>query len=355
MSTAYYLCIHKTEGEPVRKLLVRQSLINTNLRIEKDENYIYFPLTRLLSESEKELISSIVRDFTIGEKIFQVKNQGPKNLLETLDGVLQPKELVFVPHSYDVIGDIAILDIPSELSQHLHTIGEALLKAHKQIKTVLDKKEIIKDLYRVGKYEIIAGENRTETIHREYGCQFAVDVTKAFFSPRLSTEHNRVASLVKPNETVVDMFCGIGPFSILIARKVVSNVHAIDVNPNAIEYLVKNIKLNKLRGTIIPYVGDAREVISENNLIGIANRVIMNHPVAADEFIDVACTTIKKEGGILHFYDFLKSEEIEQVMEENVIAQVIRSSRHVEKILTKKIVRPIAPHTYQVVIDLKIN
>ncbi|WP_287586052.1 class I SAM-dependent methyltransferase family protein [Candidatus Borrarchaeum sp.] len=355
MSTAYYLCIHKTEGEPVRKLLVRQSLINAKLQIEKDENYIYFPLAKLPSDSEKELIASLVKDFSIGEKVFQVKNQGPKNLLETLEGVLEPNELIFVPHSYDVIGDIAILDIPPELSQHSRTIGEALLRSHKHIKTVLDKKDVIQDLYRVGKYEVIAGENQTETIHREYGCRFAIDVTKAFFSPRLSTEHNRVASLVKPHETVIDMFCGIGPFSILIARKVVSNVHAIDVNPNAIEYLVKNINLNKLRGTVVPYVGDAREVVSKNNLIGIADRVIMNHPVAADEFVDVACTAIKKEGGILHFYDFLKSEELEQSMEENVISQVMGFSRQVEKILTKKIVRPIAPHTYQVVIDLKIN
>jgi tRNA (guanine37-N1)-methyltransferase len=296
-----------------------------------------------------------VKNYTIGKKIFQVKDKGPKNLLETLDGILQPNELAFVPHSYDVIGDIAVLDIPSELSHHSNIIGDALLKAHKNIKTVLDKKEIIQDLYRVGKYEVIAGENRTETIHKEYGCRFAVDVTKAFFSPRLSTEHNRVASLVKPNETVIDMFCGIGPFSILIARKVVSNVHAIDVNPNAIEYLKKNIKLNKLQGIIVPFVGDAREVVIKNKLIGIADRVIMNHPVAADEFIDVACMAIKKEGGILHFYDFLKTEELEQPMEEHVIAQVIKFSRQVEVILTKKVVRPIAPHTYQVVIDLKIK
>ena len=81
----------------------------------------------------------------------------------------------------------------------------------------------------------------------------------------------------------------------------------------------------------------------------------MNHPVAADKFIDVACKALKKEGGILHFYDFLKTEELEQSMEENVIAQVMKFSRQVEKILTKKIVRPIAPHTYQVVIDLHVN
>ena len=355
MSTAYYLCMHKIEGESVRKLLVRQLLINTNLRIEKDENYIYFPLTKLPSDHEKELISSFVKDFSIGKKVFQVKNQGPKNLLETLDGVLQPKELVFLPHSHDVIGDIAILAIPSELSQHSHTIGEALLKAHKHIKTVLDKKEVIQDLYRVGKYEVIAGENRTETIHREYGCRFAVDVTKAFFSPRLSTEHNRVASLVMPNETIIDMFCGIGPFSILIARKVISNVHAIDVNPDATEYLKKNIELNKLRGKIVPYVGNAREVVSKNNLIGIADRVIMNHPVAADKFIDVACLTLKEEGGILHYYDFFKTEELEDPVEKHVINQIMSSSRQVEKLLTKKIVRPIAPHTYQFVMDLKIR
>ena len=182
-----------------------------------------------------------------------------------------------------------------------------------------------------------------------------VDVTNAFFSPRLSTEHNRVASLVNPDEVVLDMFCGIGPFSILIARKVFSSVYAIDVNPNAIEYLKKNIKLNKLRGTLISYVGDAREVVIKNNLVGIADRVIMNHPVAADKFIDVACKALKKEGGILHFYDFLKTEELEESMEKKVIDKIMKYSRQVEKIFTKRIVRPIAPHTYQVVIDLKIK
>jgi len=347
--------VHKTEGESVRKLLIRQSLINTSLQIERDETFIYFPLTKLPSESEKDLISSFVKDFSIGKKVFQVKHEGPKNLVEALDVVLQPHELASLPHSYDVIGNVAVLDIPSSLSQHSRIIGEALLKVHKHIKTVLDKKEVIKDLYRVGKYEIIAGENRTETIHREHGCKFAVDVTKVFFSPRLSTEHNRIASLVNPNEVILDMFCGIGPFSIIIARKVFSNVYAIDVNPYAIEYLRKNIKLNKLRGKIMSYVGDAREVVSKNNLVGIADRVIMNHPVAADKFIDVACKAIKEEGGILHFYDFLKTEELEDPVEKHVIAQILRSSRQVEKILTRKIVRPIAPHTYQVAIDLKIK
>ncbi|MFX1519276.1 MAG: class I SAM-dependent methyltransferase family protein [Promethearchaeota archaeon] len=355
MSTAYYLRVRKNEGEPTRKILIRQALINKNLRIERDEAFIYFPLIKLPSDSERDIISSFVNDFSIGKKVFQVKHEGPKNLVEALDGVLQPYELASLPHSYDVIGDIAVLDIPSSLSQHLEIIGKALLEVHKHIKTVLDKKEVIKDLYRVGKYEVIAGENRTETIHREHGCRFTVDVTKAFFSPRLSTEHNRVASLVNPNEVILDMFCGVGPFSILIAHKVISKVYAIDVNPAAIEYLKKNIKINKLRGTIMPYVGNAREIISKKNLVGIADRVIMNHPVAADKFIDVACKALKKEGGILHFYDFFKTEELEQPVEKHVISLLMKSSRQVEKILTKRIVRPIAPHNYQVAIDFKVK
>lgn len=355
MSIAYYLRVHKTEGESARKLLIRHSFINTNLLIERDETFIYFPLIKLPSDNEMDIINSTVQDFSIGKKAFQVKHEGPKNLVDALEGILQTYELASLPHSYDVVGDIAILDIPSSLSQHVQIIGEALLKSHKHIKTVLDKKEVIKDLYRLGRYEVIAGENRTETIHREHGCRFVVDVTKAFFSPRLSTEHNRVASLVNPNEVVLDMFCGIGPFSILIASKVISSVYAIDVNPNAIEYLKKNIKLNKLRGTLVSYVGDAREVVIKNNLVGIADRVIMNHPVAADKFIDVACKALKKEGGVLHFYDFLKTEELEEPLEKKIIKKIMKYSRQVEKIFAKKIVRQIAPHTYQVVIDLKIK
>ena len=125
--------------------------------------------------------------------------------------------------------------------------------------------------------------------------------------------------------------------------------------PGLNELITKNIKLNKLRGSLVSYVGDAREVVIKNNLVGIADRVIMNHPVAADKFIDVACKALKKEGGILHFYDFLKTEELEEPMEKKVIDKIMKYSRQVEKIFTKKIVRPIAPHTYQVVIDLKIK
>ena len=138
MSTAYYLRVHKTKGESARKLLMRHSFINTNLLIERDEIFIYFPLTNLPSDNEMDIINSSMKDFSIGKKTFQVKHEGPKNLVEALDGILQPYELASLPHSYDVVGDIAILDIPSSLSQHLQIIGEALLKTHKRIKTVLD-------------------------------------------------------------------------------------------------------------------------------------------------------------------------------------------------------------------------
>jgi tRNA (guanine37-N1)-methyltransferase len=260
-----------------------------------------------------------------------------------------------LPHAVDVVGDIAIVEIPSELEANKRLIGEAILQAYQNVHTVLAKAGPISGTYRLREFNIIAGEPRTETIHKEYGCQYYVDVTKAYFSPRLSNEHKRVASLVKEGETVLDFFTGVGPFAIQIAKTHQDvRVYAMDLNPDAFEYLKKNVRLNKVVTKVQPILGDTGQIVKER-LSGVADRVIMNLPERAVEFVDAACTAVRPEGGVIHFYRFVKGYGSIREVEREFTEAVERLGRRVEKILFSRFVRETAPHEWQIVLDAKIH
>ena len=146
--------------------------------------------------------------------------------------------LAKVPQAFDIIGDIVVIDIPPQLKAYQNLIGEAILQTQKNVTTVLAKASDISGVFRVRDYDFIAGEHKTQTIHREFGCQYHVDIAKAYFSPRLSHEHERVAAQVQEGEAVVDLFAGVGPFSVLIGkRNPAAKVYAVDLNPDAVELL----------------------------------------------------------------------------------------------------------------------
>jgi tRNA (guanine37-N1)-methyltransferase len=204
-------------------------------------------------------------------------------------------------------------------------------------------------------FEVIAGVEKTATAHREYGCVYHVDVAKAYFSPRLSNEHDRVSSQVKEGEIVVDMFAGVGPFSILIAKKRENvKVYAIDVNPDAVEFLKRNIAVNRVENKVMPVLGDVRQVVRER-LIGVADRVIMNLPEKAIEYIDVACKAIKSRGGIMHYYEFTDTPDPLETARVRLTEALSQTNRNVKKILLTRVVRATAPFTWQVVVDAEIQ
>jgi tRNA (guanine37-N1)-methyltransferase len=247
------------------------------------------------------------------------------------------------------------VEIPLELSAYKHKIGEAVLTANKRLRTVLVKASAISGAYRTRKFEVIAGEPKTDTVHREYGCVFYVDLSKAYFSPRLSSEHARIAKLIKEGETIIDMFSGIGPFAIQIAKQHEKvRVYAVDVNPHAIELLNKNIAANRVLAKVIPALGDVRKVV-RGHLAGVADRVIMNLPEKAIEYVDVACEALKPTGGIMHYYAFTEASEPTTATEVRLIGVVEEAHRKVDKIIGSRTVRATAPYTRQVVVDARIR
>ena len=177
------------------------------------------------------------------------------------------------------------------ISQKASKIADALLRTQPNIKTVLKPLTPVIGEFRVREFEVVAGEPRTETIHREYGCRYKVDLARAYFTPRLSTERSRILSWIKEGDTVVDMFAGVGPYSILLAKsKKPSKVIAIDKNPDAVHYLKENITLNSAKN-IEAIEGDARE--EAKKFAGTADHVIMNLPHNAHEFLDSAVLLTK--------------------------------------------------------------
>ncbi len=349
-------CIKVTRinGEKTIILATKLGIINRKLEIRKNENHIYIPLLRQLKEKELSMLKAHVFDFQLAANVFTRKKQQRKSLAQVLENRLPPHLLAGLPRALDIVGDIAIIEIPLELKAHKRLIGEAILAVHKNLRTVLAKAGAVSGTYRLREFEVIAGENKTATIHKEYGCKYHVDIAKAYFSPRLSREHNRVASLVRKSETVVDLFAGVGPFSVLIAKNNAdAKVYAVDINPEAIEFLKRNIRLNRVENRVIPVQGEARRAVEEQ-LMGVADRVVMNLPEKAIEFVDTACKAIKPAGGIAHYYAFVRLPDSLGNMQLNFSEAVEKTDRKVDAFLFAKTIRGTAPYEWQVVLDAKI-
>ncbi|NJD53994.1 MAG: class I SAM-dependent methyltransferase family protein [Candidatus Methanoperedens sp.] len=316
------LCIRvpKTEGELSRKKLIELCLLDNNLKIKPDGRYLLIPV---LKPVEGLGVS--------GKDIFEIAQY--------------ENPLTQVPGAYELIGNIAIID---QHEKNAPEIAKVLLH-HKNIKTIFQATSAVCGEYRTRELLFIAGEQKTETIYRENGCRYLLDVTQVYFTPRLSTERIRIRDQVKNGDKVVDMFAGIGPFSIPIAKKFPdAQVISVDKNPVAIKYLRENIRLNKIKNIEIRE-GDARE---EAKGISDADHVIMNLPHSGLEFIDSAFGVIKK-GGIIHFYAISHKDDLFEGLINEIEAYARKSGLRVCPI-DRRIVRPYAPYQYNVCIDFKV-
>jgi tRNA (guanine37-N1)-methyltransferase len=273
-------------------------------------------------------------------------------LKKALEDVLSVNESEELFSAFDQVGDIIIVRIPDSLLSKKKIIGEALLEQVKTAKSVFYQSSSVEGEFRTRKLEILAGEDKTETEYKEFGCRFIVDVEKAFFSPRLSTERDRIADLVQEGETVINMFGGVGMFSIIIAKRKNCTVYNIDINPIAAKLCEKNIELNKLKGKVISINGDAAKIIEEQ-LRDKGDRVLMLLPERSDEFLNSAISSTKNKG-VIHYYSHIHADEKSNAakLSEKHYSDItpIKS-----KMLDSKIVRAVGPRYYQTVVDVKIS
>jgi len=283
-----YLRTPRGVGESVRRRLLADGVFDIRGRVEKDGEFLLFPITEPVYIEGAEVI----------ERDGKRRTLRPRSLSDTLGGTLTEDELRELPTSYNVVGDIAILELGEALMPRRREIGEALLATFPAIKVAAVKVEQVQGEYRVPKVQVVAGEARSETMHREHGCVYRLDVAKAYFTPRLGSERMRVVSQIRDTERVLVMFAGVGPYAILAAKKTNAEVTAVELNPDAVRYMRWNVLKNRVNVNVIE--GDVRAVVPT---LGHFDRIIMPLPKLADTFLDVAAAALKPHG-IIHYYSF---------------------------------------------------
>jgi len=332
----------RKDGEKIRRILANKGLLG-GYRMESDEEFVYLGTNRKLDEDELEELGA-----EKSSKKLKREEKLPRNLETILKKELTEEELEKLPGSYDVMGRVIVTMIPDELVAKEKLIAEALLKVHKNVETVAKRVGEVKGTFRTRDVKILAGPDNTETDYVEYGCRYKFDIRKAFFTPRLATERKRIADLVQKDEVVLDMFAGVGPFAILIAKESGAKVYALDLNPDAVDYLKENIQGNKVEDKVIPILGDAHKVAE---LVPKVDRVIMNLAKGGFGFLPDAVRCMDK--GIIHYHYFSLEDEFEKKLGE-IEKTVVESGKKFEMLEWRK-VRQVSPREWNCGIDFRVS
>lgn len=337
------LKVKKSLGGVVKKFLQKKGWLDAQHVIGKTQRYLLFPLK---SADEKLLLRRF--NGKIEERALPKVEKRRGGLKALLRGVIPEKYIDEVVRAYDVVGDIAIIDVPKKLDRLAKSIAWTLKRAFPNIKVVARKIGKVRDTYRIRKLEILVGEKRTETLHKEHGIK--IDLTKAYFTPRSSGERARIAAQVKSGERVLIMFAGVGPYALIIAKKQPKcKIWAIELNPDAYKLMEENIRINRLGHIIKPICGDVREVVPK--LKEKFNRIIMVLPERGFEFLDLAFKVASKKA-VVHFYIFLHEDEIKKGIAK--IQELAKKFGRKIKIIGAKKVGSFAPRVWRWCIEFEI-
>jgi tRNA (guanine37-N1)-methyltransferase len=354
MQTAPGLSVPKRHGQQALQLASAMGVIDRSLKFKTKQQALYIPLTRSLTAQELNSFIEIVENAEVLATEFGLKTLYPRSLLDTVAGQIPSDLHEYIPHSLDVIGRVALVKIPPELEEWKQVVGQAILTVNRHLDTVLAKVGNVEGERRLRRYELLAGKANTDTVHKEYGCVYRLDPQTVYFSPRLSEERRRIATQPCVREVIVDMFASIGAFALQIARENPRvTIYAVDINPAAYQFLQHNIAANHVAHAVYPRLGDIRHVAKA--YVGAADRVIMDLPEAADNFVDVACLLLKPTGGVIHFYGFAAEPSAIETAQQRLQTCVHHAGRQVQAIQYNRKIRLIAPRRWQIVIDARIQ
>ncbi len=339
------------EAQRALQMLRRMKLRREGFRFLRGGELVGIPLVGPPSAANEKNLRTELGELCIREASFEPVLARPRNLRDAVQSTVPSNLLSKLPRSLDVVGDIAIVELSPELEPYSNVVGKGVLLVNPHVRLVLKKASDVTGVFRTRGLQVLAGSGGTETVHREFGCLYRLDVTSVYFNPRLGNERRRVAKMAEAGDVVVDMFAGVGPYSILIAKQQPqSTVYALDINPSAGKYLKENVLANGVTDRVIPLLGDAR-VLAESRLQAKADRVIMNLPSEAERFLDAACLILKGMGGMIHFYCFAERGTDLSAVKGHFISLVSSQGRTVQTFIGCSVVREISPTRVQIAID----
>ncbi len=282
--------------------------------------------------------------------VFMSSHVKPLSFRDALKKKLTPNEQTQAIYSFDVLGDLALVEVPRALVKRRSLIGKTLLETNPRVKKVFEKVGEHEGKFRVEKLKWIAGEKNPETVYTEWGCLFHVNPHTVFFNPRLATERQRASSFVKKGQTVAVFFGGVGPYAIEIAKHAQpKKVFSLEWNPAAKKFLLENIARNKVSGVVEPLFGDVKKI----KPLPQCDHIIMPAPDNAVEFLPHAVKWLSKKGGLIQCYMFVSTAGAEREAKEKVEHILGRSAAF--KIAFVRKVSDYSARTWQVCVGLRFR
>ena len=331
------------KGEEIRQKAIAVKFLDTTRKIRKiqtsEGSFLEIPVTEAAGER--------IGDFPVTEQETPEFLEKSGSLKEYLKEYLSESELVDVPSGWQILGDIVIVSIPENLDEKKLLIAQALLSMYPKCRSVV-RDFGIEGQFRQPKRELLLGSG-TETIHKEHGCFFKQDVTKVMYSKGNLNERKRMSKLGE-GEVIVDMFAGIGYFSIPMAvHSRPKKITGIEINPESFAYLKENIRLNKAEEIFVPICGDCSKVAPE----GTADRVLMGYVGTTHHYLEPAIKALKKKGGILHYHETVPENLARTRPQERIKKAADTLGKKVEILETRRI-KKYSPGILHVVVDAQI-
>ncbi|MFP4523179.1 MAG: class I SAM-dependent methyltransferase [Candidatus Woesearchaeota archaeon] len=333
----------KQEAQEAKKYLLDNAMLNHEFRVVKDKEHIYFPVLKSY-EGKWETCECDAKK-SVREELVVIPFK------DALAKILTNEELALAKTAYDVVGTIAIIEVPDELLSKDVKIATALLNSHPYIKTVLRKDGIHQGVFRSQSMKFLAGIDTRIAEYKENNCRLRVDVQDVYFSARLSTERKRIAQQVKKNEEILVMFSGVAPYPCVFAKKTpAQHIVGIEINPRGHELGLENIQLNKVSDKVELFCGDVKKVVPTLNQK--FDRIVMPLPKTAQEFLDVALQ-VAKPNAMIHLYAFYHEDDFdkakkeikkycEQARRSYTIKEIVKAGQH-------------APRTYRICVDIELT
>lgn len=327
------------DAEKVKRELLEKKQINLDYRPIKEEGHIFFPVQNYSGEYE------------VIEKDLNESKREPTAIpfKKALSKLLNEKELEIAKTAYEVVGGIAIIEVPDELEAKQKEIAECLLQSNSQLTTVVKKSSGHEGTFRTQKMTVLAGENTKVASYRENNCTIKYDVENVYFSARLSTERKRILELIQPDEEILVMFSGAAPYPCVFAKNSkAKEIIGVEINPKGHEYGLENIAVNKITNVKL-FCGDVREIVPQLHMK--FDRIVMPLPKTAEEFLDVTLPVAKK-GCTIHMYAFYHEDEFDKATKE--IDKYCKAQEREYKILSINKAGQHAPRTYRICVDFQL-
>ncbi|WP_393971649.1 class I SAM-dependent methyltransferase family protein [Oxyplasma meridianum] len=300
--------VRKEKADSIISFLLHHNILEKNLKIRQDGDTVYIPIK---SEAGSSILNIKTGRYQFSKRI---NGRNPYNeiISELKNSGINPES---VPHKWIVYGDSVILRLSGSM-KNKKKIGEAFIKAT-GCSSVYGIMGGVKNRDRVPAISLIAGKGG-EIHHLENGVIYIFDPEKVMFSPGNVNERHNFLNLIRDGEKVLDMFAGIGYFSLQIARHTkASSVHCVDINPLSLEYLRKSAIWNRLDQIIETHLGDCRITVPD-----IRADIILMGNFSSIEYIAHGIMRLKNNGRIIvHF--LVSTEEIE-TCSEHIISKIRR-------------------------------